>query len=160
MTDDPFTHVDAEGEVQMVDVSEKPDVLRRATAEGQIALRPETVAAIEDAAVAKGAVLPTARVAAIAAVKHTWSSIPLCHQIPITDIDVEIEPTSEGVAITVTVGTRGPTGCEMEAIQGVLTGLATVWDMVKANEKDADGQYPATRISGVQVTEKRKQPLD
>jgi cyclic pyranopterin phosphate synthase len=78
MTDDPFTHVDAEGEVQMVDVSAKPDVLRQATATGHISLRPETVGAIDDAAVAKGAVLPTARIAAIQAVKHTWSSIPLC----------------------------------------------------------------------------------
>lgn len=160
MTDDPFTHVDAEGEVQMVDVSAKPDVLRQATATGHISLRPETVGAIDDAAVAKGAVLPTARIAAIQAVKHTWSSIPLCHQIPISDVDVAVEPTSDGIAITVTVRTRGPTGCEMEALQGVLTGLATVWDMVKANEKDTDGQYPETRISDVQVTDKQKRPPD
>jgi cyclic pyranopterin phosphate synthase len=160
MSDHPFTHVDDEGEVQMVDVSGKPEVQRRATAAGQIALRPETVAAIQDATVAKGAVLPTARIAAIGAVKQTWSAIPLCHQIPITDIDVEIAPTAEGVTMTVTVGTRGPTGCEMEAIQGVLTGLATVWDMVKANEKDADGQYPETRISDVRVVDKQKQSPD
>jgi GTP cyclohydrolase subunit MoaC len=160
MTDDRFTHVDTEGEVQMVDVSAKPDVLRQATAEGHITLRPETVTAIDDAAVAKGAVLPTARIAAIQAVKHTWASIPLCHQIPITDVDVTLEPTSDGLSIMVTVATRGPTGCEMEALQGVLTGLAAVWDMVKANEKDSAGQYPTTRISDVRVTDKQKQPRD
>jgi len=160
MTDDPFTHVDSSGDVQMVDVAGKPDVQRRATAEGHITLRTATVTAIEEAAIAKGAVLSTARVAAIGAVKQTWSSIPLCHQIPITDVDVEILPSDDGIGMAVTVGTTGPTGCEMEALQGVLTGLATIWDMVKANEKDAAGQYPATRISNVRVTDKQKRPLD
>ena len=160
MTDEPFTHVDSSGDVRMVDVADKPDVQRRATAEGHIILRADTVTAIEEAAVAKGAVLSTARVAAIGAVKQTWSSIPLCHQIPITDVDVEILPLDDGIRMIVTVGTTGPTGCEMEALQGVLTGLATIWDMVKANEKDAAGQYPATRISDVRVTDKQKRPLD
>ena len=160
MTDERFTHVDSSGDVRMVDVADKPDVQRRATAEGHINLRADTVTAIEEAAVAKGAVLSTARVAAIGAVKQTWSSIPLCHQIPITDVDVEILPLDDGIRMIVTVGTTGPTGCEMEALQGVLTGLATIWDMVKANEKDAAGQYPATRISDVRVTDKQKRPLD
>ncbi len=150
---DSLTHVE-DGEATMVDVGDKAITKRRAVAEGIIHLQPSTIKAIRADSVAKGDVLATARIGAINAVKHTWETIPLCHQIPITNVDVTFELGDEQVAISVAVETVGKTGCEMEALEGVTTGLNVVWDMVKAAEKDADGQYPETRITGVQVVEK------
>jgi cyclic pyranopterin phosphate synthase len=79
----------------------------------------------------------------------------MCHQIPITNVETEFDVASESVTLTVAVETIGKTGCEMEALEGVTTGLNVVWDMVKAAEKDDDGGYPATGIEGVEVVEKR-----
>ena len=155
-----LSHVSADGEVSMVDIGAKEISERRAVAVGEISLTETAIEAVRADRLAKGDVLATARIAATQAAKHTWETIPMCHQIPITDVDVEILPSDDGIGMAVTVGTTGPTGCEMEALQGVLTGLATIWDMVKANEKDAAGQYPATRISNVRVTDKQKRPLD
>jgi cyclic pyranopterin phosphate synthase len=156
MSDDELTHTGEEGEVQMVDVGDKPDSHRRAVARGTISLTESTVAAIEDNAVEKGDVLATARIGAIDAVKHTWETIPMCHQIPVTNVDVAFEVGEDELTLTVAVETTGKTGCEMEALQGVTTGLNVVWDMVKAAEKDADGEYPETAIEGVEVIEKTK----
>ncbi len=155
-----LTHTDAGGEAQMVDVGDKPASRRRAVATGRISLQPDTVAAIEADAVEKGDVLATARVGTIQAVKHTWETVPMCHQIPITNVETDFEVGNGAVALRVAVETVGQTGCEMEAIQGVTTGLGVVWDMVKSAEKDADGGYPATGIEGVEVLEKTKEPLD
>jgi cyclic pyranopterin phosphate synthase len=155
-----LTHVDESGEVQMVDVGAKPDTERRAVAEGTIHLAASTVAAIRENEVSKGDVLATARIGAVQAVKHTWEAIPMCHQIPVTNVDTAFEVGEESVTLRVTVGTTGKTGCEMEALEGVTTGLNTVWDMVKAAEKDTDGQYPGTRIDGVRVVTKEKRTLD
>jgi cyclic pyranopterin phosphate synthase len=148
-----LTHVDDEGSAQMVDVGEKTDSKRRAVARGQLRLQAETVDAIRDDEIEKGDVLTTARIGAIQAVKHTWETIPMCHQIPITNVDVAPELGTDTVTLTVTVETVGKTGCEMEALEGVTTGLNVVWDMVKAAEK-VDGGYPATQISDVKVVEK------
>jgi cyclic pyranopterin phosphate synthase len=156
---DDLTHTDEAGRVQMVDVGDKPDTARRAVARGTIHLQPSTVEAIRADEVAKGDVLATARVGAIQAVKRTWESIPMCHSIPITNVDTSFDPGAERVTLTVAVETTGKTGCEMEALQGVTTGLNVVWDMVKAAEKDDEGQYPETRISDVRVIEKTKRPL-
>ncbi|WP_207587757.1 cyclic pyranopterin monophosphate synthase MoaC [Halomontanus rarus] len=153
---DDLTHTTAAGDVQMVDVGAKPDSERRAVAAGEIRLRPETVAAIRDDEVGKGDVLATARIGAIQAVKHTWETIPMCHQIPITNVDTDFVLAEDRVECEVAVETTGKTGCEMEALEGVTTGLNVVWDMVKAIEKD-DGGYPATRIENVRVLEKRKE---
>ena len=152
--DTPLTHTTADGSVQLVDVGAKPDTRRRAVAAGRIRLRPETVEAIRADELEKGDVLATARIGAIQAVKHTWESIPMCHQIPITNVEttIDIEPTS--LRLEVAVETTGKTGCEMEALEGVTTGLNVVWDMVKAAEKDADGAYPQTRIEDVHVRAK------
>ncbi|WP_255149355.1 cyclic pyranopterin monophosphate synthase MoaC [Halorarius halobius] len=155
-----LTHVDESGDAQMVDVGEKPDTKRRAVASGSIHLQPSTVDAIRDDEVGKGDVLAVARVGAIQAVKHTWETIPMCHQIPITNVDTEFAVGEDRVEATVAVETTGKTGCEMEALEGVTTGLNVVWDMVKAVEKDADGQYPDTRISDVRVDTKEKRNLD
>ncbi|NEU56374.1 cyclic pyranopterin monophosphate synthase MoaC [Halorussus sp. MSC15.2] len=157
--DAELTHTDDEGEVQMVDVGDKPDTARRAVAAGEINLQPETVEAISDNDVSKGDVLATARVGAVQAVKHTWETIPMCHQIPITNVETDFELFADRVTLEVAVETTGKTGCEMEALEGVTTGLNVVWDMVKAAEKDDDGQYPDTSIDRVRVVEKTKREL-
>jgi len=151
---DDLTHVDEQGDAQMVDVGGKADSKRRAVARGTVRLQSSTVDAIRSDGIAKGDVLTTARIGAIDAVKHTWETIPLCHQIPITNVDTAFDLDDEQVTLTVTVETVGKTGCEMEALQGVTTGLNVVWDMVKAAEKDTEGQYPDTRIEEVRVVEK------
>ena len=158
--DRDLTHTTATGEVQMVDVGDKPDTARRAVARGRIRLRPETVDRIREDTVDKGDVLATARVGAVQAVKHTWETIPMCHQIPITNVETAFDLGTDAVTLEVAVETTGKTGCEMEALQGVTTGLGVVWDMVKAAEKDADGQYPATAIEDVRVVAKEKRALD
>ena len=155
-----LTHTDEAGDVQLVDVGGKPDTARRAVARGTLRLRPSTVVAIRDDETEKGDVLATARVGAVGAVKHTWETIPLCHQIPITNVETSFDLAEDAVVLTVAVETVGRTGCEMEALQGVTTGLGVVWDMVKAAEKDADGQYPHARIEDVRVVEKTKRSLD
>ncbi|QCC60925.1 cyclic pyranopterin monophosphate synthase MoaC [Natrinema thermotolerans] len=153
---DDLTHTTEDGDVQMVDVGDKPDSERRAVAAGEICLQPATIEAIRADEVGKGDVLATARVGAIQAVKHTWETIPMCHQIPITNVDTEFALDEDRIELRVTVETTGKTGCEMEALEGVTTGLNVVWDMVKAVEKDADGQYPDTGIEDVRVLEKEK----
>ncbi|RBI64690.1 cyclic pyranopterin monophosphate synthase MoaC [halophilic archaeon] len=156
--DEELTHTDESGEVQMVDVGDKPDTARRAVAAGEIRLRPTTVDAIRSNDVKKGDVLATARVGAVQAVKHTWETIPMCHQIPITNVETDFDVRDDRVVLEVAVETTGKTGCEMEALEGVTTGLNVVWDMVKAAEKDDDGQYPDTAIENVRVVEKDKRP--
>ncbi|MFB6078653.1 MAG: cyclic pyranopterin monophosphate synthase MoaC [Halarchaeum sp.] len=158
MSDD-LTHTTEDGDVQMVDVGDKPDTARRAVARGRIRLTESTVAAIRADEIGKGDVLATARVGAIQAVKHTWETIPMCHQIPITNVETDFSVGEDGVTLDVAVETTGKTGCEMEALEGVTTGLNVVWDMVKAAEKDADGQYPQTAIEDVRVVEKEKRAL-
>ena len=157
--DSELTHTDESGDVRMVDVGNKPDTARRAVACGEIRLQASTVAAVRENDVAKGDVLATARVGAVQAVKHTWETVPMCHQIPITNVETDFDLGTDRIALTVAVETTGKTGCEMEALEGVTTGLNVVWDMVKAAEKDADGQYPETRVSGVEVVEKTKREL-
>jgi cyclic pyranopterin phosphate synthase len=153
---DDLTHTTEEGDVQMVDVGDKPDSTRRARARGTIRLNESTVAAVRDDEIGKGDVLATARIGAIRAVKHTWETIPLCHQIPITNVETEFDLGDEAVTLDVVVETTGKTGCEMEALEGVTTGLNTIWDMTKAAEKDEDGQYPETAIEDVRVVSKEK----
>lgn len=155
-----LTHVDESGEAQMVDVGKKPDTARRAVAVGEIHLSEGTIRAIREDSIKKGDVLATARIGAIQAVKHTWETIPMCHQIPVTNVDTEFQVDKDRVELEVAVETTGKTGCEMEALEGVTTGLNVVWDMVKAAEKDEEGGYPGTRIEGVRVVEKEKRALD
>jgi cyclic pyranopterin phosphate synthase len=152
-----LTHTDESGTAQMVDVGEKRDSKRRAVARGEISLQPSTVDAVRDDGIEKGDVLATARIGAIQAVKHTWETVPMCHQIPVTNVDTEFTVETSTIELGVTVETVGKTGCEMEALQGVTTGLNVVWDMVKAAEKDENGQYPDTAIEGVRVVEKVKE---
>ncbi len=160
MSEEELTHTDEDGRAEMVDVGSKVDSKRRAVARGRIRLQPSTVEAVRENDVEKGEVLATARVGAIQAVKHTWETVPMCHQIPVTNVDTSFEYAEDAIELTVTVETTGKTGCEMEALTGVTTGLNVVWDMVKAAEKDDDGQYPDTAIENVHVVEKVKEPVE
>jgi cyclic pyranopterin phosphate synthase len=154
-----FTHTTEEGDAEMVDVGEKPDSRRRAVARGDLRVRESTATAIREGDTDKGDVLAVARVGAIQAVKHTWETIPMCHQIPVTNVDVDVAVGERTVEMRVAVETTGKTGCEMEALQGVTTGLNVVWDMVKSAEKDDDGEYPETAMRDVRVVEKAKTVL-
>ncbi len=141
----------------MVDIGAKNDVLRQAVASGEIRLRPETLEAVKKGKIIKGEVLETARIAAVMAVKKTSFVIPMCHNIPITAIDVTFEIGEETITATVEVRSVGKTGVEMEALHGASVALLTIWDMVKSSEKDSTGNYPSTEISNVRVLEKSKQ---
>ena len=156
MRSSDFTHVEGD-RVRMVDVGAKEDVVRTARASGIIRLTRQTMDLIKTGSVKKGNVLATARIAAIQAAKHTWEMIPLCHQIPITGIDVDFEVGDTTIKATVEVRSVGKTGVEMEALCAVSTALLTIWDMVKAVEKDETGNYPETRISDIIVEKKVKE---
>lgn len=150
-----FTHLTGSG-VHMVEVGAKPNQKRRAIASGKIFLDENTIKMIQNEEIKKGNVLTTAQIAAIQAVKNTSSIIPLCHPLSLTGIEVDFDVDSTFITCICTVNTLGKTGVEMEAITGVSVGLLTIWDMVKAVEKDDDGQYPDTRISEIKVLKKEK----
>jgi cyclic pyranopterin phosphate synthase len=142
----------------MVDVSGKAEVFREATATGKIRLKPETVNLIREEKIAKGNPLYTAKIAGVLAAKKTSELIPLCHPLPLTNVEVEAEIVEKtAVKVTATVKTKAQTGVEMEALTAVSVGLLTVWDMVKQYEKDAAGQYPNTAIENIHVVKKMKQ---
>lgn len=141
----------------MIDITQKPDILRIASASGKIKLKRSTIDLIRRKKIGKGDALDTAKISAILAVKKTPEMIPYCHQIPITSVDVNFRILSNGIKATVTVKAGAKTGVEMEALFGVSTALLTIWDMVKAYEKDSKGQYPATKIMDTMVLEKIKE---
>ncbi len=151
-----LTHVSDKG-VKMVEVSAKPNQVRRAKAAGKIRLSPNTIRLVSEGHVEKGAVLTCAQVAAIMAVKNTSQLIPMCHPLSITGVDVDFDVGEDEIEATVEVRMVGKTGVEMEAITGVSVALLTIWDMVKAAEKDEHGQYPATEITNIKVLEKVKE---
>jgi cyclic pyranopterin phosphate synthase len=152
--DRELTHTDEAGDVRMVDVGDKGATERRGVARGELHCQPATVDAIRDNEVGKGDVLAVARVGAVQGVKHAWEAIPMCHRIPVTNVDTEFELGEDRVTLTVAVETTARTGPEMEALEGVTTGLNVVWDMVKSAEKDDEGQYPGTAIRNVEVVAK------
>ena len=142
----------------MVDVSDKAEIFREATATGTIKLKPNTVNLIKTGKIAKGDPLYTAKIAGVLAAKNTCSLVPLCHPLPLTNVKVEAKITDKNtVEVSATVKAKAQTGVEMEALTAVSVGLLTVWDMVKQYEKDADGQYPTTAIENIHVTRKLKQ---
>ncbi len=141
----------------MVDVSDKPDVVREAIATGVIRLKSGTVDLIRRGKVEKGDPVCAAKVAATLAAKNTSGLIPFCHPLPLSSVRVDVDCSGdESVDVRCFVKTRAQTGVEMEALTGVMTGLLTVWDMVKQYEKDAEGQYPSTVIEDVRVVSKVK----
>lgn len=151
-----LTHADEKG-VKMVEVGSKKDVLRIARAKGKIKLKKETIELIKKNEIQKGNVLTAAQIAAILAVKKTPEIIPLCHGIEITGIDVDFNIYDSEIETIVSVRSIGKTGVEMEAITGVAVALLTIWDMVKAVEKDEKGNYPYTEIKEIRVIEKIKE---
>ncbi|MHA1595207.1 MAG: cyclic pyranopterin monophosphate synthase MoaC [Candidatus Baldrarchaeia archaeon] len=146
-------------EIRMVDIGGKPDVLRIARAVGRIKLKSETIERIRRGEIEKGDVRMTAQIAAIMAVKKTPEIVPLCHPIPITGIDVDVNVRDHHVEVEVEVRSIGKTGVEMEALVGVSAALLAIWDMVKAYEKDEQGQYPYTVIEEIRVASKTKEPI-
>jgi cyclic pyranopterin phosphate synthase len=143
--------------MSMVDVSEKPEILRIATVTGTIKLRPKTVRLIEENKIAKGDPRHTARIAGILAAKKTSELIPLCHPLPLTNVEVDIElERNNRLRVTAKVKAKAKTGVEMEALAATAAALLTVWDMVKQYEKDSEGQYPSTVIEDIHVVEKIK----
>lgn len=150
-----FTHIENDRAV-MVDISSKDVIVRKAIASGEIFLSDASMEKIRTGTVEKGNVLSTARIASILAVKKTPELIPMCHQIPITSVDVDFSIYDNIVSAKVEVGSVGKTGVEMEALTGVSVALLTVWDMVKSAEKDETGNYPVTAIQNIKVLEKVK----
>ena len=142
----------------MVDVTGKAEIYREATATGSIKLKPQTIDLIKAEKIAKGEPLYTAKIAGVLAAKRTSDLIPLCHPLPLTNVEVDVKVTDEcTVAATATVKTKAQTGVEMEALTAVSMALLTVWDMTKQYEKDANGQYPSTAIENIHVVKKFKQ---
>ena len=146
-----LTHVATSGEARMVDVSAKPETERRAVAEGVIRMRPETLEAIRANQVKKGDVLSVARVAGIMAAKRTAELIPLCHPVPLHDVQIEAtaEDNLPGIRVIATARTVGRTGVEMEALTAVTVALLTIYDMAKAIDRGMQiGQIVLIEKSG------------
>jgi cyclic pyranopterin monophosphate synthase len=145
-----LTHLDDTGRASMVDVGDKPDTERMATAAGRVYMQPETLRLIHEGALKKGDVLTVARIAGIMAAKRTSELIPLCHPIPLTKIAVDLEIDSETsvIDITATVRTTGKTGVEMEALTAVSVAALTIYDMAKAVDREM-------RIGDIHLQEKR-----
>ena len=129
-----LTHVDESGRAHMVDVGSKPDTERVAVAKGEITMRPETLALIQERGIPKGDVLAVAQMAGIMAAKRTHALIPLCHHLLLTQVAVEFAPheAENLIEIAATVKTTGKTGVEMEALTAVAVAALTIYDMCKA----------------------------
>ncbi|NJM87415.1 MAG: cyclic pyranopterin monophosphate synthase MoaC [Hydrococcus sp. RU_2_2] len=135
--DRQLSHLNAQGEAQMVDVSDKQSTKREAVAAGQVRMSEDTLAAIEAGNTSKGDVLGTAKLAGIMAAKQTANLIPLCHPLPLHKIEVKIVADRElpGYQIQASVTTKAETGVEMEALTAVSVAALTLYDMAKALEK-------------------------
>ncbi|KDM65928.1 MULTISPECIES: cyclic pyranopterin monophosphate synthase MoaC [Acidiphilium] len=144
-----LTHIDERGAARMVDVSGKAETAREATAACHVTMRAETLALVTEGTAKKGDVLATARIAGIMAAKRTSELIPLCHPLAIAGVTLELEPDAAlpGIRIAATVKTTGPTGVEMEALTAASVAALTVYDMLKAAEREM-------RIEGLRVIRK------
>jgi cyclic pyranopterin phosphate synthase len=145
-----LTHVDERGDAHMVDVGDKEVTRREAVAEGRIRLGPDAVAAVRERTAKKGDVLGVAQIAGIQGAKRTSDTIPLCHPLPLTGIDVllHLDEAASAVVCRATVRTEGRTGVEMEALCAVSAALLTVYDMLKAIDKGME-------IEAIHLLEKR-----
>lgn len=133
---DKLTHMDERGRVKMVNVSSKPEQLRKAEAKGFITLNKASLKLIQENKIKKGNVCTIAQVAGIQAAKQTAGLIPLCHPLKITNIHVQVKPITDGITVKSSVTAIGPTGVEMEALTAVSVALLTVYDMCKAVDKN------------------------
>ena len=132
-----LTHIDASGEAHMVDVGDKVETTRVATAEGHVRMAVETLDLIRAGNAKKGDVIGTARLAGIMAAKQTSNLIPLCHPLMLTKVSVDITEDADlpGLRVTATVKLTGKTGVEMEALTAVSVACLTIYDMAKAADK-------------------------
>jgi cyclic pyranopterin monophosphate synthase len=144
-----LTHLDAQGSANMVDVGEKADTVREASAEGVVKMKPETLALIQSGNAKKGDVIGAARIAGIMAAKKTHELIPLCHPLMLTKIalDIDVDTSLPGLRVTATVRLSGKTGVEMEALTAVSVACLTIYDMAKAVDRGME-------ISGIRVMAK------
>jgi cyclic pyranopterin phosphate synthase len=149
MSDPKLTHLDDTGRAHMVDVGDKPDSARLAVASGEIHMKRETLDLIRAGGVKKGDVLTVAQIAGISASKRTADLIPLCHTLPLSqvELDLELDDTLPGVRITARAKTVAKTGVEMEALTAVSVAALTIYDMAKAVEK-------TMRIQNIRLVEK------
>ena len=149
MSEPRLTHLGASGEANMVDVGAKDDTVRTATAEGAVAMKPETLAMILSGDAKKGDVLGTARIAGIMAAKRTHELVPLCHPLLLTKVAVDIEPDHDlpGLRVTALARVTGKTGVEMEALTAASVACLTIYDMAKAVDR-------GMTITGIRVVEK------
>ncbi len=140
MKEQQLSHLNAEGQPSMVDVSAKQDTARVATASGSIKVGADIMAQLadKDFTSKKGSIIQTAIIAGTMSVKNTYNVIPLCHQIPISSCKIHIEPSEDRFLIRCTVKTNGKTGVEMEALHGVSVVALTIYDMVKALSHDME----------------------
>jgi cyclic pyranopterin phosphate synthase len=130
-----LSHIDKQGRVRMVDTSKKRVTHRRAIASARVLMSPETVLAVREQRTPKGDPFETARLAGIMAAKRTSELIPLCHPLPLTDIDVRAEIQEEGIYLEAEAATAAQTGVEMEALTAVSVAALTIYDMCKAVDK-------------------------
>ena len=144
-----LTHTDKQGKAVMVDVGDKEIQLRIAKASGHIALADDTLRLIEENLLRKGDVLTVAQLAGICAAKQTSTLIPLCHNIVIDDVKVDVSTDPTGITVKSEVRCTGKTGVEMEALTAVTVALLTVYDMCKAVDKKMI-------IDNISLTEKIK----
>ncbi len=149
MSSEGLSHIDEQGAARMVDVSDKADTAREAIAEGYVVMLPETLALIQDGGIPKGDVIAVARTAGIMGAKRTSDLIPMCHQLTVTGVTLDLDPKgSDRIRIRAAVKTTGKTGVEMEALTAVAVAALTVYDMCKAVDK-------GMRVEGVRLLEKR-----
>jgi cyclic pyranopterin monophosphate synthase len=148
---DELSHVDESGAVRMVDVGAKPVTRRRARARAFVRMSPGTAARLGE--LPKGDVLTTAQLAGIMAAKRTAELIPLCHPLPLSHVEVRLEVEESGVAIEASAETTAQTGVEMEALTAVSVAALTVYDMVKAVDKDMV-------VEDVRLLEKTKEVVE
>lgn len=147
-----FTHLDKSGNAKMVDVSLKPRLRRRAEACGKITLSADTVARIRSDDIAKGNVLATARVAGIMAAKRCSDLIPLCHNIEIEHVEVDLTLCETCIDISARASCTDKTGIEMEVLAAVSVAALTIYDMCKAVDKHME-------ISGIHLVSKTKEAI-
>ena len=150
MTEIELTHLNTEGQAEMVDVGAKAATQRLARAGGSIVMRADTLRLIREGDIKKGDVLGTARIAGIMAAKRAAELIPLCHPLPLTKISVDLalDEAASAVQIEATVKTTAQTGVEMEALTAVSVAALTIYDMAKAVDR-------AMRITDIRLLEKR-----
>jgi cyclic pyranopterin phosphate synthase len=131
-----LTHIDKTGRARMVDVSDKANTVREAVASGFVRMNDETLILALSGEGRKGDVRAVAEIAGVMAAKKTSELIPMCHPLAVSTIDVRIEPADAGLSVTARVKTIGPTGVEMEALTAVSVACLTLYDMLKAAQKD------------------------